>query len=196
MGCTVEEAAFDAWRVVNANMTQAVRRMTAGKGVDPKSLTMLAYGGNGPAFAAIQAQELGIEQVLVPRSSPTFAALGALAAKPSIDEERAYLVSAGDASTDRLRDLWYELDQRAERHFLASGFKRDEMTALYQINLRYPGQNFALTVDVREVKGARDLSFVDEAMFAAVIEGFHREHEACYGHRREGEVPELSLIHI
>ena len=192
LGRSVEEAAFDSWRVVNANMTQAVQRMTAGKGIDPKSLTLLAYGGNGPAFAAIQAEELGIEQVLVPRSSPAFSALGALAAKPSIDEERAYLVSASDADADRLCDLWRELDERAESHFLTAGFKRDEMTALYQINLRYPGQNFALTVDAKGVKGTRDLSFVDEAMLAAVIEDFHREHEACYGHRREGEVPEIT----
>ncbi|MBW2448464.1 MAG: hydantoinase/oxoprolinase family protein [Deltaproteobacteria bacterium] len=192
LGCGVEEAAFDAWRVVNANMTQAVQRTTAGKGIDPKSLTMLAYGGNGPAFAAIQAQELGIEQVLVPRSSPTFSALGALAAKPSIDEERAYLVSADEADTNKLRELWRELDERAEGHFLTAGFKRDEMTALYQLNLRYPGQNFALTVDVETVKGTRELSFVDEGALARVIEGFHAEHEACYGHRREGEVPEIT----
>ncbi|MFQ5503166.1 MAG: hydantoinase/oxoprolinase family protein [Planctomycetota bacterium] len=192
LGCSVEEAAFDSWRVVNANMGQAVRRMTAGKGIDPKGLTMLAYGGNGPAFAAIQAEELGIKRVLVPRSSPTFSALGALAAKPLIDEERAYLVSAAVADADRLRDLWRELDERAERFFLAAGFKRDDMTALYQINLRYPGQNFALTVNVEEVVGPRDLSFVDDAMFATVIEGFHSEHEACYGHRREDEVPEIT----
>lgn len=192
LGRSVEEAAFDCWRVVNANMTQAVRRTTAGKGIDPKRLTMLAYGGNGPVFAAIQAEELGIKQVLIPRSSPTFSALGALAAKPAIDEERAYLVSASAADSDRLRDLWRELDERAERYFLAAGFKRDDLTASYQINLRYPGQNFALTVDVKQVTGARDLSFVDEAMFAGVIESFHSEHEAAYGHRRVDEVPEIT----
>jgi N-methylhydantoinase A len=192
LGCSVEEAAFDSWRVVNANMTQAVRRMTAGKGIDPKSLTMLAYGGNGPVFAGIQAQELGIKQVLVPRSSPTFSALGTLAAKPAIDEERAYLASAGVADPEKLRDLWHELDERAEHYFSAAGFDRNDLTALYQINLRYPGQNFALTVDVKQVQGARDLSFVNEAMFAALIESFHSEHEACYGHRRENEVPEIT----
>jgi len=63
LGYGVEEAAFDCWRVVNANMTQAVRRLTAEKGTDPRDLVMLAYGGNGPVFAAIQAQELGIEVV-------------------------------------------------------------------------------------------------------------------------------------
>ena len=94
LGCSVEDAAFDCWRVVNANMTQAVRRWTAGKGVDPRDMALLAYGGNGPLFAAIQAQDLGIRRVLVPKASPAFSALGALAALPTVDEERAYLRSA------------------------------------------------------------------------------------------------------
>ncbi|HJO22685.1 MAG: hydantoinase/oxoprolinase family protein [Myxococcota bacterium] len=196
LNCSVEAAAFNSLRVVNANMTQAVRRMTAGKGIDPKSLTLLAYGGNGPAFAAIQAEELGIRRVLVPRSSPTFSALGALAAKPTIDEERAYLVSATAADPGKLSDLWRELDERAEAYFIAAGFKRDDMTVLYQINLRYPGQNFALVVDVEEIEGARDLSFVSDELFEEVVEGFHREHEASYGHRREEEVPEIAGVRL
>ena len=75
LGYSAEEAAFDCWRVVNANMSQAVRRTTAGKGIDPREMVMLAYGGNGPVFAAIQADDLGIEKVLVPKASPAFSAL-------------------------------------------------------------------------------------------------------------------------
>ena len=37
---------------------------------------MLAYGGNGPVFAAIQSQELGIDKVLVPKASPNFLGAG------------------------------------------------------------------------------------------------------------------------
>ena len=94
MGTDAETAAFDAWRVVNANMSQGVRRITAGKGIDPQDMVMLAYGGNGPAFAAIQAGDLGISRVLLPKASPTFSALGTLVANPSIDEERSYFVKA------------------------------------------------------------------------------------------------------
>ncbi|MBW2272281.1 MAG: hydantoinase/oxoprolinase family protein [Deltaproteobacteria bacterium] len=196
MGCSIEEAAFDSWRVVNANMSQAVRRTTAGKGIDPRSLTMLAYGGNGPVFAAIQAQELGIDRVWVPKASPTFSALGALAAQPSIDEERSYIVPAAQAQVQRLRELWQELDERAEGYFVAGGFARDDMTARYELNLRYPGQNWSLTVEVAEVKGARDLSFVSEATRDVMIDRFHDAHEAEYGHRREGEEPEITGVRL
>ena len=196
MGYDVEEAAFDSWRVVNANMTQAVRRTTAERGIDPKQLTLLAYGGNGPVFAAIQAQDLGIRRVLVPRASPTFSALGALAAHPEIDEERAYLAPARQANLERLRALWQELGERAEGTFAAAGFPVAEITARYQLELRYPGQNWSLTVDVRETRGPRDLSFVDEAMRAEAIDRFHRRHEQEYGHRREAEEPEITGVRL
>ena len=196
MGCSVEEAAFDCWRVVNANMTQAVRRTTAGKGIDPRSLTMLAYGGNGPVFAGIQAQELGIKRVLVPKASPTFSALGALSAEPSIDEERSYLVSADAADLVRLEALWLELDERAERTMAAAGFARADVSAKYQLNLRYAGQNWSLTLDVCERKGERDLSFVTRETIDALIEGFHAAHQREYGHLREGEMPEITGVRL
>jgi N-methylhydantoinase A len=196
LGRTVEEAAHDCWRVVNANMTQAVRRTTAGRGIDPRALSMLAYGGNGPVFAAIQADDLGIGRVLVPRASPTFSALGALAASPSIDEERSYLVSAAAADVDRLRSLWDQLDARAEGYFLSGGFERDDVTARYQLNLRYPGQNWSLTVDMHTARGPRDLSFVDEGLGDLAATRFHDLHQQEYGHRRQGEEPEITGVRL
>jgi N-methylhydantoinase A len=196
MGYGVEEAAFDSWRVVNANMTQAVRRATAEKGIDPKDLTMLAYGGNGPVFAAVQAEELGIERVLVPKASPTFSALGALAAPPRIDEERSFLVAAGDADVSRLRDLWKALGERAESYFAKAGFAREDITTRYQLKLRYPGQNWSLDIDVAEVKGLGDLSFATEAMRDVVVTRFHQRHEEEYGHLREDEEPEITGVRL
>ena len=125
MGTSAEQAAFDCWRVVNANMSQGVRRTTAGKGIDPKDLVMLAYGGNGPAFAAIQAEDLGISRVLVPRASPTFSALGTLVANPTIDEERSLIARADALDLDRLRALWSELTARARKYFTDAHFAPD-----------------------------------------------------------------------
>jgi N-methylhydantoinase A len=196
LGCSVEQAAFDCWRVVNANMTQAVRRWTAGKGVDPRDLALLAYGGNGPLFAAIQAQDLGIRRVLVPKASPAFSALGALAALPTVDEERAYLRSASQAQAGELRALWLDLDARAERALAAAGFPRERVSARYQVNLRYPGQNWSLAVEAATVRGAQDLGFAGPRLLAEVVERFHQRHEREYGHRRAAEEPELTGVRL
>jgi N-methylhydantoinase A len=189
LGCSVEAATFDCWRVVNANMTQAVRRWTALRGIDPRELAMVAYGGNGPLFAAIQAQDLGIERVFVPRTSPAFSALGALAAAPSVDEERSYLASAPRADVAKLRTLFAELATRAHRFLGDAGFAPGAIAQRPQVNLRYPGQNWSLAIDV-------DLAATDDALRDAAIEAFHRRHEVEYGHARRGEEPEITGVRL
>ncbi|MBW2242004.1 MAG: hydantoinase/oxoprolinase family protein [Deltaproteobacteria bacterium] len=192
MGCSVEEAAFDCWRVVNANMCQAVRRLTAERGTDPRTLTLLAYGGNGPLFAATQARELGIGRVVIPRSSPAFSALGALVALPGLDEERSYLVAAGKAEPVRLRALWRDLHSEALRHLAVAGFGPDACQVRFQLNLRYPGQNWSLAIDAHEGSGEIDWTFTENDLLPAMVERFHQSHEREYGHRRMGEEPEIT----
>jgi len=196
MGTTAEQAAFDAWRVVNANMSQGVRRTTAGKGIDPKDLVMLAYGGNGPAFAAIQAEDLGITKVLVPKASPTFSALGTLVANPMIDEERSVLAKATELNLAKIRTLWDQLCTRAEKYFTDAQFKAGDVIADYQLNMRYPGQNFALTFNVKADAKLHDLSFIDETLGQRAIELFNARHMAEYNHIREHEVPEVTGVRL
>lgn len=196
MGYSAEDAAFDSWRVVNANMSNGVRRITAGKGLDPRDMVMLAYGGNGPVFAAIQAEDLGIDKVLVPKASPTFSALGTLVANPSIDEERSYLVPANEIDIARLKALWAELGERARAFFGDAGFSAGQVTAKYQMNMRYPGQNWALTFDVAVNKGLDDLSFADESLGSRAIDAFNKRHTEEYGHIREGEMPEVTGVRL
>ena len=189
-------AAFDCWRVVNAHMSQGVRRTTAGKGIDPKDLVMLAYGGNGPAFAAIQAEDLGITRVLVPKASPTFSALGTLVAHPTIDEERSYIASASALDVARIRTLWTELSDRAARFFTAAQFRAEDIRADYRLNMRYPGQNFSLSFDFAAETALGDLGFIDETFAARATELFNARHMAEYGHIREHEVPEISGVRL
>ncbi|MCJ8156128.1 hydantoinase/oxoprolinase family protein [Sphingomonas sp. LaA6.9] len=196
MGTSAEQAAFDCWRVVNANMSQGVRRTTAGKGIDPKDLVMLAYGGNGPAFAATQAEELSIAKVLIPKASPTFSALGTLVANPSVDEERSCLARADALDLDKLRSLWSELAARAEKFFADSSFSPDEVVASYQLNMRYAGQNFSLTFDIAPGRKLHDLSFVDDELGARAIALFNARHMAEYNHIREYEVPEVTGVRL
>jgi len=196
MGYSAEDAAFDCWRMVNANMSQGVRRITAGKGVDPKDMCVLAYGGNGPAFAAIQAEDLGIDRVLVPKASPTFSALGTLVADPSIDEERSYLSPADSIDASRLKALWSELASRAEKYFTDANFPADKVTARYQMNMRYPGQNWALTFNIKVNRGLHDVSFIDDKIGQRAIETFNKRHMQEYGHMREDEMPEITGVRL
>ncbi len=196
LGTSAEQAAFDCWRVVNANMSQGVRRTTAGKGVDPKDLVMLAYGGNGPAFAGIQAEDLGIAKVLVPKASPTFSALGTLVADPAIDEERSVIARADALDLDKLRGLWSELGVRAENYFVAAGYTADAVVASYRVNMRYAGQNFSLTFDIATDGKLGDLSFIDSGLGDRAMAAFNARHMAEYHHIRDHELPEVTGVRL
>ena len=196
MGYGAEDAAFDCWRIVNANMSQAVRRTVASKGLDPKDMVMLAYGGNGPVFAAIQAEDLGIAKVLVPKASPTFSALGTLVADPAIDEERSYLSPADKVVGERLKGLWQDLEARAGRYFTDAQFANDQIKARYQLKMRYPGQNWTLAFDVRVNQGLGDLSFVDAGIGVRAVELFNERHMAEFGHVRDDEMPEITGLRL
>ncbi len=191
-----EDVALDCWRLVNANMSQGVQRTTAGKGLDPKDMVMLAYGGNGPVFAAIQAQDLGIRKVLVPKASPAFSALGTLVANPNIDEERSVNAPANQLDLEKLKALWTELGVRAAAYFKDAGFSPKDVKTVYEFNMRYPGQNWALGFTIQENTGFDDLSFVNDAIGEKAIELFNTRHMEEYGHIREHEIPEVTGVRL
>ncbi len=196
MGYSAEHAAFDCWRVVNANMIQAVRRTTAGKGVDAKEMVMLAYGGNGPAFAAVHADALGITKVLVPKASPTFSALGTLVAKPTIDEERSCSFSVESPDLEQLKLLWQELETRAINYFADANFGAEQIQFHYQLNMRYAGQNFAASFDMHSCNGRQDFSFLDDDFGAKALAAFNERHMEEFDHIREVELPEIIGVRL
>ena len=195
LGKSAQEVARDALRLVNANMVDGIRRTTASKGIDPAGLTMLAYGGNGPVFAAIQAGELGISRVLIPRASPTFSALGTLVADPTIDEERALIAGVEDLPVACMAELWRELSGRAATHLVEAGLAADDIRATYQLSMRYPGQNFSLTFDVAQgAPGALD--WLDDTLGSRALDLFNARHTEEYGHIREHELPEVTGLRL
>jgi N-methylhydantoinase A len=164
--------------------------------MDPRDTVMLAYGGNGPVFAAIQAQDLGIDRVLVPRASPGFSALGTLVANPSIDEERSFTCPADRPDLAKLKALWKELGDRAAEYFTGAGFSRNAVKSRYQMNMRYRGQNWSLSFDMKMSEGLEDLSFVDATLGPQAIAAFNKRHMEEFGHVREGETPEITGVRL
>src|SRR5215208_6932781 len=86
-------------RVSNAEMVRALRVMTVERGVDPRGMALLAFGGAGGLHAADIADELGMGRILCPRASGVLAALGLVVSDRRRDAQRSVLLS-GDELTD------------------------------------------------------------------------------------------------
>src|SRR3546814_3877325 len=64
------------------------------------------------------------------------------------------------------------------------------------MKMRYPGQNWSLTFDLRVSKGLGDLSFVDATLGEQAIAAFNRRHTEEFGHVRDGELPEITGVRL
>ena len=70
-------------RVVDAAMERAVRAVTVERGVDPRDLALVAFGGAGPLHACAIADALGMRAVIVPPRAGVCSAAGLLCAPRS-----------------------------------------------------------------------------------------------------------------
>ena len=59
-------------------MADAIRTITVKKGIDPREFSLVAFGGAGSMHAAWLAEELEIEEIIVPNDPGTFSAWGML----------------------------------------------------------------------------------------------------------------------
>jgi N-methylhydantoinase A len=121
-------AALGVVRVVEADMARALRVVTVERGIDPRGLSLVAFGGAGPLHACALAEELGIERVLVPLASGVLSALGLAAA----DLRRDYVAPAAVG--------FEELEARAAAELPGATWRR-------LVDARYRGQAHELTVD-------------------------------------------------
>src|SRR5471032_3117727 len=80
LGLSVEQAALGIHRVLNAQMAEAIRLVSIGRGIDPRGFTLLPLGGGGPMHACALADELGITSVIVPAHPGVLSAAGLLGA--------------------------------------------------------------------------------------------------------------------
>lgn len=175
LGSSVDEAAWAIERIVNANMANAARKVLSGHGADPRSLALIAYGGGGPVHAWAQARELGISQVLVPKASPAFSALGLLVSDYVVDLMRAYVVKLADLDLARVRQLAGELRQEADEELAPARLGPGDVQANLFAQMCYHGQNFDMSVPLPEGEALTESQLLDLA------ERFHRLHEASRG---------------
>jgi N-methylhydantoinase A len=172
------EAAVGVIRVAEAEMVRALRLVSVERGIDPRGLALVAFGGAGPLHACALAEELGMERVLVPLASGVLSALGLAAADLRRDYVAPAVVPFEDLETRAAADL-----PGAERRRL--------------VDARYRGQSYELTVGADGWEGgfpaAHDqrygfrLAAEVELVNRRVVAVLRRARPELRGHRAGGE---------
>lgn len=176
LGTTVEGAAVSIIRVVDANMINALKRISIQRGHDPREFALVAGGGGGPMHAALLGRELGVKEVIVPLYPGLFSAWGMLAAEPRRDFVRTSLSLADATTIEQISVLFAELKTEAEGYFRRDGAaSADDLSMSCSCDMRYLGQEHSVTVSL-------DL---ETATLASLLSDFHETHERTYTFRLE-----------
>src|SRR5439155_1295904 len=100
-------------RIAVAKIVGALRAATVEKGLDPRKMTLVAFGGAGPMFICEVAEQLEIERIVVPPAAGLLSSLGLLLAEPLHDSVRTVLKDAGDVNPGELETIFRKMEGRA-----------------------------------------------------------------------------------
>jgi N-methylhydantoinase A len=187
MGRDVLEAAIGILRMVNNNMNNGVRYVSVARGHDPRDFALMAFGGAGAVHAAMQAQDLGVSRVLVPKDASVFCALGALISDLRVSLTHAFFTRRDELSLDELNDVFAMLDRRANETVMHDSVSA--VTSERFLDMRYVGQAHEVTVPV-SAPGER----VGGGDFEQAVSRFHELHDLLYAFKNvENDIEVLNV---
>lgn len=188
-GLSAQAMAEGVCDVANATMAQAVRTITVARGIDPRTSSLVAFGGAGPMHAVFLADELGIPEVLVPRLPGAFSAWGMLHTKIRRDYTEPHYRLDADVDGEQVRAALARLEQQGLADLAAEGVPAADRSVTHAVDVRYEAQEFTLTVPLT---GA-DEPLV-EGFTTALAQRFTAAHQARYGHANPGAPIELVTL--
>ncbi len=165
LGLSIEDAAAGIHRILNAAMTDEIRRISLHRGEDPRHFALVLLGGGGPVHGAELGRDLGITQLVIPLVPGLLAAYGLLIAPTTHEQAHPFGHDLTDAAMPALRQACAALDQRGQAAFSGATPK-----ASYTAYMRYAGQSHELEVPLSDLFNA-----------AAIRESFERMHAQFYG---------------
>jgi N-methylhydantoinase A len=180
LGGDVVRTAVGIVALVDAEMAKVLRIVSVERGLDPRSFALMAFGGGGPLHACALAEELGIARVVVPEHPGLFSAFGLVVADASVTRSQTLVIALDEGGMERARTTARELTREATAELRAQGI--DEQTISCQVDLRYVGQSFDLTLPLAPQSDAQ------------LGERFHREHEIRYGFAARDEAIEIASV--
>jgi N-methylhydantoinase A len=177
----VEQAAEGMLALAAAAMMRAIRAVSVERGRDPRHHALLAFGGNGPLFAARIAAEIGIRTVVVPPLPGVFSAFGLLLADVEHHATRSLRLKLGGADAAALDAVLAGVTAEAAGRLARDGFPPARQALRRTAMLRYVGQSSELAVPLPALSG--------DALLRALPALFAEAHERSYGFRAPDSEP-------
>jgi N-methylhydantoinase A len=146
LGISLTEAANGIYQIVNENMISATRVHVAERGVDPRTLKLIAFGGAGPVHAHPIARALKMRGYICPASAGVTSALGFLTAPVAFDFAKTFMAQIEQETLTELDEIYAQLEAEGRATLLEAGVPEEEIRYTLAADLRHVGQGHEITV--------------------------------------------------
>ena len=164
-------------------MSEAIRLVSIGRGIDPRGYALLPLGGGGPMHGCALADELGISSIVIPAHPGVLSAAGLLGAPVAHEVSAAFPTPLASLNRDALNDALQALDERCGELMRREGAGGAQVS--HFADVCYIGQSYHLEVplDVPEAE--------------AIYQAFLAAHARVYGHSTNvaAKIVNLRTVH-
>jgi N-methylhydantoinase A len=148
LGMSAVEAADGILRIAATTMSYAVKGVTTERGLDAGDFVLVAYGGAGPLHAAEVAREIGMRKLIVPSAPGVFSAFGMLFSDLRYDYVRTWFTPLDEARFDEMETVYRDLESQGRDAIAGASVKPRRVEIKRAADMRYVGQEHAVTVDL------------------------------------------------
>ena len=188
LGLSTLECASGIAKIAEFQMADIIRKMTVGKGFDPRDFTLFAFGGAGPAHAAVFAAELGVKRIVIPqkKTASVWCAFGA-AASPILHIHEHVEIMASPFSEERINAALELLEKRARSSLSRDGVESAGLQLEFALDMRHKGQ-------INEVEVALPEGRLGAGFEPALFDRFFTRYEELYGRSSSFHLSRLEIV--
>ena len=157
--------------IINAKMADAIRTITVKEGIDPREFSLVAFGGAGSMHAVWLAEELEINEIIVPNDPGTFSAWGMLQTDIRRDLTVNFYQNFQSLEKEKLLQNFNKLKDEAIALLKSENVNENDMSFSLTADMRYIGQEYYVNVDINEPFDLYEINI-----------NFHKTYEKQYGH--------------
>lgn len=184
LGTSVRDAALGVIRILTQNMVSAISVNSVQRGIDPRDLSLVAFGGGGPLYGADIATELSFPRVIVPVHPGITSAMGLLDSDLKYENQETVMLQVDACDPDEVEATFQALEAEGRRRLEADGVPPEGQRMLRLADCRYVGQAYELLVPVASVE-------FDAESPAKLSEDFEAAHEREYFYRFEEQAVQV-----
>jgi N-methylhydantoinase A len=174
LGIGLKEAAAGIIDIVNENMFGALRLVSVQQGYDPRDFALMGFGGAGPLHANALGKLMQSWPVIIPPSPGVLCAYGDATTRMRIETARSFNKRFSSSTDQELVAILDAMADQIAGELEAEGVARGDQSFNYEVDVRYQGQGFEVTL-VADIDAFRAGNGISDTGIA-----FDTEHERLF----------------